>query len=116
MSWIRKLIVWTVVAVSPLTGVRVVCVIEPPTGAATVQSDDALACQTMCKKRPPSTVRTRCALVEDPTCAFALGSSTAVLAEQPSLTFTLTSEPVERLAGAAYPRPTLDLASPPPKA
>jgi hypothetical protein len=115
MSWSRALIVWTVLAISPLTGVRIVCVVDPPVNAASLQSDNALGCQTVCSRHPPAAYRSRCALVEDPTCTFALGFAAAVLPEQPAMPFTMTSEPVERVGRGAYSRPALDRASPPPK-
>ena len=116
MSWTRTLIVWALLAISPLSGLRIVCVIDPHLADTSLQSDDPLACQTVCSLHPRASYRTRCALVEDPTCAFALGSTTAVLPEKPALQFTVTSEPFERLYDTAYDRPALDRASPPPKA
>jgi len=116
MSWTRALVVCALLALSPLSGVRIVCVIEPPAADASLASDDALACQTFCSTHPTAKLRTRCALVEDPTCAYTLGSAAAVLPDAPSLPFTVTSEPFERGSHAAYPHPALDRASPPPKA
>ena len=110
------LIVWALLAVSPLSGMRIVCVVDTQAAPASRQPADGLACQTICSTHPPASYRTRCALVEDPTCAFALGSITAVLSEKPSLPFTRTSEPFERAHQAAYARPMVDRASPPPKA
>jgi len=116
MSWTRTLIVWALLAVSPLSGVRIVCVIEPPPADAALHPDEALGCQTICSRHPPASYRTRCALVEDPTCAFALASTTAVLPENPSLPFAANSEPLAHVRQATYLRPALDRASPPPKA
>lgn len=116
MSWTRTLIVWTLLAISPLSGLRIVCVVEPPAADAALQSDDAIGCQTLCSLHPKASYRTRCAVVEDPACAFALGSTTAVLPEKPALPFAVTSELLEGVRHAAYTRPALDRASPPPKA
>lgn len=116
MPWTRTLIVWALLAIAPLSGIRIVCVVDPHAAAASLQPDDPLACQTFCAKHPRASYRTRCALVEDPTCAFALGTTTAVLPDAPSLTFTVLSEPYERAPQIAYARPPLDRASPPPKA
>jgi hypothetical protein len=115
MSWTRTLIVWALLAISPLNGLRIVCVIDPHLADASVQSDDPLGCRTVCSLHPRASYRTRCALVEDPTCAFALGSTAAVLPEQPTLPFTATSQPFVRPYDAAYDRPSLDRVSPPPK-
>jgi hypothetical protein len=115
MSWTRRFLVWALLAVAPLGGVRVVCVVEPHAAAASLSADDPLACQTICSKHPRASYRTRCALVEDPTCAFALGSATAVLPDAPELPFTMTSEPHERAVRIAFDRPALEHASPPPK-
>ena len=102
-------------AVLPLTGVRIVCITDTSATDAAGQPDDALACQTMCSRHPSPHYRSRCALVEDPACAFALGSPTAVLTDAPALRVTRTSVPFDVYERAAYVRPTLDRASPPPK-
>ncbi|HTL43564.1 MAG TPA: hypothetical protein VL262_04435 [Vicinamibacterales bacterium] len=115
MSWTRALVVCALLAVSPLSGVRIVCVIEPPAAGASLGSDDPLACQTFCSTHPTAK-RTRCAFVQDPTCAYALGSAAAVLPDAPSLPFAVMSEPFARVYSAAYAQPALDRGSPPPKA
>jgi len=115
MPWIRRVIVWALLAISPLSGVRIVCVIDLHASDASLQADDALGCQTVCSLHPRASYRTRCALVEDPTCAYVLGSTTAVLPEKPAVPFTMTSEQLERAHDTAYDRPALDRASPPPK-
>lgn len=106
--------VCALLAMSPLSGVRIVCVIEPQAAGASLGADDPLACQTFCSTHP-SAKRTRCALVEDPTCAYALGSAAAVLPDVTSLPFAVISEPFERACCVAYTPPALDRASPPPK-
>jgi hypothetical protein len=116
MSWTRALVVWIMLAMSPLSGLRIVCVIDPHETDASLQSDDPLACQSVCSLHPRASYRTRCALVEDPSCAYALGTTTAVLPAAPALPFTMTSEPFDRGPRVSYPRPALDRASPPPKA
>jgi hypothetical protein len=116
MSWIRRIIACALLAVSPLSGVRVVCVIDAPPTDAQLRSERDLGCQTVCSKRPPATSHTRCALVEDVTCAYALGSTAAVLPDEPSLPFALTAEPCEPVYRTADARPARDPAFPPPKA
>jgi hypothetical protein len=114
MSWTRALLACALLALSPLSGVRIVCVVEPQGAGASLGSGDALACQSFCSAHP-TRQRTHCALVEDPTCAYALGFAAAILPDPPSLPFPLISEPFDRVHPAAYTYPALDRASPPPK-
>ena len=115
MAWTRTLIAWTLLALAPLTGVRLVCVTEPVRGSS-IQPSDPLACQTICSRHPRASYRTRCALVDDPSCAFALGTTAAVLPDGPAVPFTMTAEPLECIDGSACAHPPLDRGSPPPKA
>ncbi|HWK10597.1 MAG TPA: hypothetical protein VNR64_11125 [Vicinamibacterales bacterium] len=114
MAPAKTLLIWLMLALMPLMGVRIICVTEMPTSAAGAPSDDALDCQTMCSRHAPH-VKTRCVLVEDPSCAFALASPIAVMPEAPVLSYRPTTEPFAVTNAARRPATSLDRSSPPPK-
>jgi len=78
---------------------------------------DGLDCVTMCSKQAHARpARTRCVLVDDPSCAFALGSPIAIVPVVPAFAFVSTVQPFDAVAYPSYTFLALDHASPPPKA
>jgi hypothetical protein len=114
----KTLLAWLLLAVIPCSSLRIICITPPSTpDAAAARTGDGLDCVTMCSKqahaRPP---RTRCVLVDDPSCAFALGSPIAIVPVVPAFAFARTVQPFDAIEYASYRIPALDHASPPPKA
>ncbi|HEX4565074.1 MAG TPA: hypothetical protein VH138_00530 [Vicinamibacterales bacterium] len=113
----KTLIVWALLVGIPASSLRIVCV-----SSAEASGDDSagtpadIACQTICVKQGQAPQATRCLLVEDLSCAYAVGMPIAVLPPTVTMSFVRTAERFETAVPATYDVPTLDRAGPPPKA
>lgn len=113
----KTLLVWALLAVIPASSLRIICITGPQSAddeSARASAD--VACQTICSKQAHAASATRCVLVEDPSCAYAIGMPIAVLPATVTLPFVQTVERFETTAAATYPVPALDRTGPPPKA
>lgn len=113
----KTLFVWALLAVMPASSLRIICITSPQSSddeAARASAD--VACQTICSKQAHAASATRCLLVEDLSCAYAIGMPIAVLPATGTLSFVRTVERLETPAAATYPVPALDRTGPPPKA
>jgi hypothetical protein len=115
MPVVRTVLVWAMLAMVPLTSVRIVCITEGPRATKAGQPGDALDCVTLCSRHPQPHVKTRCILVEDPSCAFALGSAIAIVPQPPVLTHTRTHVSLDAAPTPVLPFTFPDPHSPPPK-
>jgi hypothetical protein len=111
----KTLLAIALLTVIPFGGVRIIC-INPGTAqpATSVQPADS-ECR-YCIRATPKPVNVTCALESDPSCAFVLGSTVAVIPAGATLSFVGTVQSVGVTTRAAYRVPTLDRAGPPPKA
>ena len=112
----KTLLVWALLAVIPASSLRIICITSPQSSddeAARASAD--VACQTICSKQAHAASATRCLLVEDLSCAYAIGMPIAVLPAMVTLSFVQTVERLETTAPAGYPGPTRDRSGPPPK-
>jgi hypothetical protein len=113
----KTLLVWALLAVIPASSLRIICISAPQSSddeAALTSAD--VACQTICSKQAHAASASRCLLVEDLSCAYAIGMPIAVLPATVTLSFVRTVERLEMAAPATYPVPALDRTGPPPKA
>jgi hypothetical protein len=113
----KTLFVWTLLAVMPSASMRIICIPgAPPAPESSVQPADGHGCEMLCSKQTHTRLRTKCVLVEDPSCGFALASPVAIMPGATPLTFVRTVQPLEAAAHTVYRVPSLDRAGPPPKA
>ena len=114
----KTLLAWLLLAVIPCSSLRIICITPPSVPDATAAPNgDGLDCVTMCSKQAHARpARTRCVLVDDPSCAFALGSPIAIVPVVPAFAFVSTVQPFDAVAYPSYTFLALDHASPPPKA
>jgi hypothetical protein len=113
----KILIVWTLLAVIPSASLRVICISEPPqTDESSVQAATAADCEMICSKAAHARARTKCVLVDDPSCAFLLDSPVAVMPAVMMLTLVPTVQPVDFGVGTRYAAPSRGRHGPPPKA
>jgi hypothetical protein len=110
----KTLIVWALLGVIPASSLRIICVSSAEaSGGDSARTPADVACQTICVKQGQAT---RCLLVEDLSCAYAVGMPIAVLPPTVTMSFVRTAERFETAVPATYDVPTLDRAGPPPKA
>lgn len=113
----KTLLAWLLLAAIPCSSLRIICITAPSMPDATAaRSGDGLDCVTMCSKQAHRRPQTRCVLVDDPSCAFAIGAPIAIVPVVPAFAFVRTVEPLDRVEHASDGGPALDHASPPPKA
>jgi hypothetical protein len=136
----RTLLVWALVACSPLTGIRMVCVEVPADpGAAAMTAEASAQCDRFCPRpnatrhdspgeEAPAPVqhspeetpdadgthRTDCVLFADGS-LFVLVSGAAILPSAAPIDFSPTLVPFEIEDRYSYPAPSLPLQTPPPK-
>ena len=113
----KTLLVWALLAVIPASSLRIICLSGPEASDdESVRASADVACQTICSKQAHTARATRCLLVEDVSCAYAIGMPIAVLPATITLSPVRTLQWLETVASATYPVPTLDRNGPPPKA
>jgi len=111
----KTLLVWALLAVIPASSLRIICITGPQSSDESARASADIACQTICSKQPHAASATRCLLVEDRSCAYAIGMPIAVLPATVTLSFVQTVRRLETTAPATYPVPALDRTGPPPK-
>jgi hypothetical protein len=113
----KTLFVWTLLAVMPSASMRIICIPgAPPPAESSAQPADGHGCEMLCSKQAHTRVRTKCVLVEDPSCGFALASPVAIVPGPTPLTFVRTVQALGVVEHTIYRVPSLDRAGPPPKA
>jgi hypothetical protein len=125
----RSLIVCTLLALMPLSSVRMVCFSPHAAGARPRPSigpepshaadEDEDECTRVCLRRPappPPAAAVTCILVADPACELLATTPAAVMPHDVTIAVARVSSPFEPRPAAAYLPPTLDRRSPPPRA
>jgi hypothetical protein len=114
----RRLLIWSLLALAPFTGVRMVCVDRPVESKAV--SAAAGDCDEFCLRptaRAPQDAHgdIDCVLLADGAVLMVV-SGVAVLPAQPAISFIVEALPYELNVTDFYLSPTLSHDSPPPKA
>jgi hypothetical protein len=113
----KTLIVLTLLAVIPSASLRLICISEPSQAeASSVHAATAADCEMICSKAAHAHPRTKCILVDDPSCAFLLESPAAIMPSVMTFTVVRTIQPIDAPVAASYAVPSLSRAGPPPKA
>jgi hypothetical protein len=111
-----KLFICALVAMVPLTGIRMICVDASGRRAAKVAAT-ADGCEEVCSRRKPVAPAEPpgCVLVAD-SCSLLLPGIIAVAPTHPPMVFLLVLQRLAPLAHGLYRPPSLAHDSPPPKA
>jgi hypothetical protein len=132
----NTLLVWALVVLAPLSGVRMIC-LDPDSldagrerAAAAVLAAEEAHCQQTCalharhgQAQPPAPAaqpapapRPSCFFVADTTCELAMSTGIAVVPQPASLVIARIATPIEpTLSPATYLAPVLSPPGPPPK-
>jgi hypothetical protein len=111
----KTLLIGTLLAVIPTASMRIICFPGPSQATESVRASDGRGCEMICSRHAPTRARTRCVLVEDPSCGFALASPVAIMPATTALVFVRTVRPFDLDLSTAYRFSSLDPASPPPR-
>ena len=115
----RRILIWAVLLITPLTGVRIVCIDAPAdltTSAPRVSASQD--CDEWCARPPkpqPKRGNVSCALNAD-TCNQLLAATVAVVPAYSSPSVQLVPTTVASVDGPQYAAPVILPDSPPPKA
>jgi hypothetical protein len=113
----KTLIVWTLLAVIPSASLRVICISElPQADESSVHAATVADCEMICSKAAHGRPRTKCILVDDPSCAFLLDWPAAIMPAVMALTVVRTVQPIDPGVRTSYSFFSLGRAGPPPKA
>ena len=115
---IRNLVLGTLVAILPFSGMRMICIDAPAAGARAATTEAAADdCERICARRHVSsdTNGTNCVLTADACASMAFATTIAVGTERPTARFSLdvSAAPVNVLERCAEPELARHL--PPPK-
>jgi len=122
----RTALVCALLALVPLSSLRMVCVNAHATGAAAASDEAAAAeaeCARICTHRavpqvdepPPPAPSVKCLLVADPTCQFLSTATAAIMPHAPRLAVQPRAIRLDPPAAAGYLVPTLARHNPPPR-
>jgi hypothetical protein len=113
---ISKIFVWALLAIIPLTGLKMICVAAPANASTTAASSDGSEeCGDMCPRKPAHrSAAPGCVLVADD-CTIELVGVIAVLPLAPPVTFQLQARSFSFPPAPAPSAPALSQPSPPPK-
>jgi hypothetical protein len=122
----RTALVCALLALVPLSSLRIVCVNAHATGAAAAFDEAAAAaaeCVRICTHKAvphadvpaPATPSVTCLLVADPTCQFLSTATAAIMPHAPRLPVQSRAVRLDTPGAAGYLVPTLARHSPPPR-
>jgi hypothetical protein len=112
----HQLLIWTLLIVAPMTGVRVVCIDPPSAASATAHLDQSADCDEMCARpQKPARDGVYCALTAD-SCSLMLAATVAVIPTHSFVTLCPEPTPFESSFADLYLAPELARQSPPPRA